>query len=243
MDKEAMAAVGEVAVALQGVLQRVQVAAAKAGRAVPPRLVAVSKTKPAELIQQAYDVGHRDFGENYVQELCEKAPALPADIRWHFIGHLQSNKVAALVKSVPNLAFVETVDSERLARKLNGAVEAQGRPPLNVLVQVNTSGEESKSGVEPGAPAVELSRFIVTECAHLRLRGLMTIGMPDYTSRPENFQCLQQCRREVAAAIGVDEADLELSMGMSGDFEAATEMGSTNVRVGSTIFGARDYSK
>lgn len=136
------------------------------------------------------------------QELCEKAPALPADIRWHFIGHLQSNKVAALVKSVPNLAFVETVDSERLARKLNGAVEAQGRPPLNVLVQVNTSGEESKSGVEPGAPAVELSRFIVTECAHLRLRGLMTIGMPDYTSRPENFQCLQQARGACSRACG-----------------------------------------
>jgi PLP dependent protein len=114
-------------------------------------------------------------------------------------------------------------------------------PPLRVFVQVNTSGEESKYGLEPGAPVVELARYVRDACPRLQLAGLMTIGMPDYSSRPENFECLARCRGEVAAALGVPEASLELSMGMSGDFEQAIEMGSTNVRVGSTIFGARDY--
>ena len=111
------------------------------------------------------------------------------------------------------------------------------------MVQVNTSGEESKSGVEPGAPVVDLAKHIAEECANLRFRGLMTIGMPDYTSRPENFEALRKCREEVCAALDVDPEEVELSMGMSGDFEAAIEMGSDSVRVGSSIFGARDYSK
>jgi len=166
---------------------------------------------------------------------------MPEDVRWHFIGHLQSNKVSALLKGVPSLAMLETVDSEKLARKLDGAVETLGRPPLGVMIQVNTSGEESKAGVEPGEATVALSR-VVAGCPHLVLKGLMTIGMPDYTSRPENFACLQACRQEVSAALGIPASDLELSMGMSGDFEAAIEMGSTNVRVGSTIFGARSYA-
>ena len=137
--------------------------------------------------------------------------------------------------------MVETVDTEKLASKLNAAVEALGRGPLCVLVQVNTSGEESKFGVEPGAGVVSLATYIATSCPHLRIAGLMTIGMLDYSSRPENFVCLAACRRDVAEALGVKEESLELSMGMSGDFEAAIEMGSTNVRVGSTIFGAREY--
>lgn len=224
------------------VLSRVQAAATRAGRDRPVRLVAVSKTKPAAAVQEAYDAGHRDFGENYVQELIEKAPVLPSDIRWHFIGHLQSNKVKALVEGVPSLAAVETVDSEKLATKLNAAIAAAGRPALPVFVQVNTSGEESKHGLDPGAPTVALAQHIAEQCPNLRLAGLMTIGMPDYSSRPENFECLARCRAEVAAALGAAESDFELSMGMSGDFEAAIEMGSTNVRVGSTIFGARQYA-
>lgn len=225
---------------LKDVLARVQAASSRAG-ARPTRLVAVSKTKPASALQEAYDAGQRDFGENYVQELLEKAPILPSDIRWHFIGHLQSNKAKALIEGVPSLAMVETVDSEKLASKLNAAVEGAGRSRLPVFVQVNTSGEESKYGVEPGASCVALARYIATNCPNLQLAGLMTIGMPDYTSRPENFRCLGRCRKDVAEAVGVSENDLELSMGMSGDFEAAIEMGSTNVRVGSTIFGARNY--
>lgn len=224
------------------VLARMQAAAQRAGRANLPRLVAVSKTKPVSALQDAYDAGQRDFGENYVQELLEKAPVLPSDIRWHFIGHLQSNKVKALLEGVPSLAVVETVDGEKLANKLDAAVAALGRPPLSVFVQVNTSGEESKHGVEPGEACVALARHVATACPNLRLAGLMTIGMKDYTSRPENFECLMRCRKEVAAALAIPEEQLELSMGMSGDFESAIEMGSTNIRVGSTIFGARQYA-
>ena len=204
-----------------------------------PRLVAVSKTKPASAVRDAYDAGQRCFGENYVQEIIEKSPELPQDIEWHFIGHLQSNKVKTLLEGVPSLCVVETVDSEKLANKLDAGVKTLGRLPLRVFVQVNTSGEESKYGVEPGKPCNDLCLHIHNNCPNLRLAGLMTIGMPDYSSRPENFQCLIACRKEVTNCIGVDENSLELSMGMSGDFVQATEMGSTNIRVGSTIFGAR----
>lgn len=107
---------------------------------------------------------------------------------------------------------------------------------------MNTSGEESKFGVDP-KDVVQLARHIVNECPHLHFAGLMTIGQPDYSSKPENFACLLQCRAEVATELGIAADQLELSMGMSGDFEQAIEMGSTNVRIGSTIFGARDYSK
>ncbi len=138
--------------------------------------MAVSKTKPAEIVREAYDAGLRDFGENYVQELIDKAPALPSDAQWRFIGHLQSNKAKALVQAVPNLAAVETVDSEKLASKLDAAVGGAGRPPLPVLIQVNTSGEETKYGVEP-QECLPLARHIVDNCPNLVFRGLMTIGM------------------------------------------------------------------
>ncbi|KAK9845726.1 hypothetical protein WJX81_000672 [Elliptochloris bilobata] len=223
------------------VVARINIAAQMAGRP-PARLVAVSKTKPVEALREAYDAGQKVLGENYVQELLDKASQLPDDIQWHFIGHLQSNKAKALIEGVPNLAMVETVDSMKLANKLDAAVGGSGRPPLPVLVQVNTSGEESKYGVAPGE-ATALARHVAGECSHLRLAGLMTIGQPDYSSRPENFECLRRCRGDVAAVLSLREDDLELSMGMSGDFEQAVEMGSSSVRIGSTIFGARDYSK
>ncbi|KXZ46351.1 hypothetical protein GPECTOR_44g3 [Gonium pectorale] len=231
----------QVETALKDVMSRMKQASERAGRTQPIRLVAVSKTKPVEALQEAYDAGQRVFGENYVQEMLDKVPALPADIQWHFIGHLQSNKVKAVVEGVPNLSMVETVDSTKLADRLNRAVEQAGRPePLAVMVQVNTSGEESKYGVEPDG-CVDVARHIAKNCPRLRLAGLMTIGQPDYSSRPENFSCLADCRRRVAAELGLPDESLELSMGMSGDFEQAIEMGSTNIRVGSTIFGAREY--
>lgn len=222
------------------VLQRVESAKRNANVHNDVRVVAVSKTKPLNMLQEAYDAGQRVFGENYVQELMEKAPQLPADIEWHFIGHLQSNKVKGLIDGVPNLAMMETVDSEKLASKLDGAVGATGRSALRVFVQVNTSGEESKYGVDPGQ-VVKLASHIVNNCHHLKLAGLMTIGMRDYSSTPANFSCLAECRKQVCQVLSLQEKDLELSMGMSGDFEAAIAMGSTNVRVGSTIFGARIY--
>lgn len=108
------------------------------------------------------------------------------------------------------------------------------------MLQVNTSGEESKYGVEP-KDCTQLAKHISHNCKHLTLAGLMTIGMPDYTSKPENFTCLEQCRAEVCQELNLKEEELQLSMGMSGDFEQAIEMGSTNIRVGSTLFGARQY--
>ena len=159
------------------VKERSKLAAVQVGRNIESvRLVAVSKTKPVENIQELYEAGYRSFGENYFQELVEKAQSLPKDISWHFIGHLQSSKASKLVKEVPNLAVLETVDSVKLAGKLNNACEAVGREPLSVFVQVDTSGETTKSGVEDGVELDELVLFIKEQCPYLRLSGLMTIG-------------------------------------------------------------------
>lgn len=140
------------------------------------RLVAVSKTKPADNIKELYDAGFRAFGENYFQELVEKAQTLPKDIKWHFIGHLQSSKASKLIKEVPNLAVLETVDSAKLAGKLNNACVQAGRPSLDVFIQVDTSGEETKSGVTAGAELDELLQLVRDSCPRLRVAGLMTIG-------------------------------------------------------------------
>eukprot|EP00667_Euglena_gracilis_P012121 EG_transcript_12425 len=223
---------------LRAVQERVRQAASSG---TVPRLVAVSKFQPVSAIQAAYDAGQRVFGENYVQELLTKCVELPSDVQWHFIGHLQSRKAKPLVRGCPNLAVVETVDSVKVASLLDAAVREVGRPPLAVFVQINSSGEESKSGVLPGEE-VPLAEHIVQHCPGLRLSGLMTIGNADYECVAANFQCLHDCRRRVCAALGLPEAALELSMGMSADFEAAIAHGSTNVRVGSDIFGPRPPS-
>ncbi|CAN1326670.1 Pyridoxal phosphate homeostasis protein [Linum perenne] len=226
---------GGAAAAFRSVAQRVHQAAERAGRGSHQvRLVAVSKTKPVSVLRQVYAAGHRCFGENYVQELIEKAPQLPADVEWHFIGNLQTG--------VPNLAIVESVDDDKIASRLDRVVESLGRKPLKVFIQVNTSGEESKYGVEPSS-CVELAKHVRENCTNLEFGGLMTIGMLDYSSTPENFKTLASCRSEVCKALGIEEEQCELSMGMSNDFEKAIEMGSTNVRVGSIIFGAREYAK
>ena len=235
-------ALGDVRARIEKAFGAAQAKGTRAGP--PPRLVAVGKTKPAEMIEEAYRAGHRCFGENYVQEIVDKAGNLPSDIEWHFIGHLQSNKAKALLEGVPNLAMLETVDSAKLANRLNrlcGDIDGRGEDrPLRVLVQVNTSGEESKHGVEP-EDAVDLAAHIRKECPNLSFAGFMTIGMKDYTSKPENFETLSACRARACEAFGISEEACELSMGMSGDFEQAVTMGSTNIRVGSTIFGARVY--
>lgn len=234
---------GVAVTALRSVMLRVRQAAERSGRdAGRVRVVAVSKTKPVSLIRQVYDAGHRCFGENYSQELIEKAPQLPEDIEWHFTGHLQSNKVKSLLASVPHLAMVEGVDSAKLANHLDRAVSAIGRKPLKVFVQVNTSGEPSKSGIDPPA-CVELVKHVKLGCPNLEFSGLMTIGMPDYSSTPENFKTLSNCRASVCKALGIAEEQCDLSMGMSNDFEQAIELGSTNVRIGTTIFGPREYPK
>lgn len=208
-----------------------------------PRLVAVSKTKPAAAVKELYDAGHRHFGENYVHELVEKAPLLASDVCWHFIGQLQSNKVKALVTGVPCLWAVESVDSEKLAGKLETAVAGLAPPraeALRVFVQVNTTGEPQKGGVETARDAASLGAFIRAKCPHLAFTGLMTIGkLGDIGS--VYFERLVAARATVAEELGLNAADLELSMGMSGDWQLALEHGSTNVRIGSAIFGERQY--
>ena len=203
-------------------------------------LVPVSKTKPQEDIMELYDAGWRHFGENYFQEILDKAAALPKDIQWHFIGHLQSGKANRLIRDVPNLFVIETVDSMKLAAKLNGACElAERKDGLSIYLQVDTSGEDTKSGIAPGKELLDLADEIKAKCPLLRTAGLMTIGAPgDLTC----FDKLVASRAALTSHWGVPEDSLALSMGMSGDFLEAISRGSTSVRVGSTIFGARDYS-
>ncbi|CAD5111687.1 DgyrCDS973 [Dimorphilus gyrociliatus] len=213
------------------------------------RLVAVGKTKPSSQIQDAYNAGQRNFGENYVNELVEKSrddvlnEACP-DIKWHFIGHLQSNKVNKIT-TIPNLYMIETIDSEKLANAVNKSWQrVEAKDALNVMVQVNTSGEDQKSGINP-SEAHKLVDHIRQNCPSLMFKGLMTIGAMNYdlTLGPNpDFQQLIQCRKNVAEKLGLNELDIELSMGMSNDFEHAIENGSSNIRVGSTIFGARQYN-
>ncbi|KAI8803789.1 hypothetical protein BJ742DRAFT_682746, partial [Cladochytrium replicatum] len=199
------------------------------------RLVAVSKTKPNEDILAVYEEGHRHFGEN-IQELVDKAEKLPRDINWHFIGSLQSNKCKVLA-AVPSLYAVETLDSIKKADLLNKHSDYR-TTPLRVFVQINTSGEESKSGVQP-EEALSVCEHIIRNCPHLELAGLMTIGSPENSERDDNpdFVLLREKSQAIAQSLSL--SPLELSMGMSDDFEAAIAHGSTNIRVGSTIFGAR----
>jgi pyridoxal phosphate enzyme (YggS family) len=212
----------------------------------------VSKLKPASdiLALHSTDTSPRPthFGENYVQELTDKAAQLPRSIQWHFIGGLQSNKCKALA-GIPNLWCVSSVDSVKKADLLEkGRVEvvkdAGDEARLRIMVQVNTSGEESKSGVEP-ADAAALCKHVRDECPSLRLAGLMTIGAiarsKATTAETENedFTKLVEIREHVSQELGLEKEELELSMGMSADYEGAIAHGSDEVRIGSTIFGER----
>lgn len=231
----------------------------------PARLVAVSKLKPASDILALHQppTSQQHFGENYVQELLEKAKILPRTVRWHFIGGLQSNKAAQLAREVDNLWAVESVDTvkkagllERGRKERNERLKTQEQgeqaeeEPLRVFVQVNTSGEASKAGLEPqSAPLLELARYVQNDCPHLRLQGLMTIGAIGRSrattteTENEDFINLRENRDWLAKELDLQPEDLELSMGMSQDFEGAIRQGSNEVRVGSTIFGERPPKK
>jgi pyridoxal phosphate enzyme (YggS family) len=222
---------------LEAVRRRLAAAEAAAGR-IPGsvRLLAVSKTFPADTIQEAYAAGQRAFGENYVQELQAKGAELAGlDIEWHFIGPLQSNKT----RPVAELAhWVHSVERLKIAERLS-AQRPETLPSLNVCLQVNVSGEASKSGCEPHE-AVALARAVAT-LPRLRLRGLMCIPEPtaDQALLAGQFAVLRQLHEElVAQGLELDT----LSMGMSSDLELAVREGSTLVRVGSAIFGSRSYS-
>ncbi|KAJ2906932.1 hypothetical protein MKZ38_009795 [Zalerion maritima] len=241
------------AAALSSQLQGIQtrVAAVAGGRNV--RLVAVSKLKPANDILALHQepTNHEHFGENYAQELGQKAEMLPRSIKWHFIGGLQSGHCKSLAK-IPNLFSVSSVFTTKhasLLEKARAAVRSGSpeAPILGIHVQVNTSGEENKSGCSPGAETVKVCKFVKTECSNLQLLGLMTIGAIARSmavkegEENEDFAALVKERGNVVKELGLEGEDggLELSMGMSEDFEAAIMMGSSEVRVGSTIFGSR----
>ncbi|CAL1606879.1 unnamed protein product [Knipowitschia caucasica] len=243
----------EVGKSLQAALQRISQAAARRHKTLPcvsPRLVAVSKTKPPEMVVEAYKHGQRNFGENYVNELVDKASdplileSCP-DIKWHFIGHLQKNNVNKLL-GVPNLFLVETVDSVKLADKVNSSwerIRGGSAQRLRIMVQLNTSGEHSKHGLPP-EDTVSTVKHIVSRCTALHFTGLMTIGRYGYDlslGPNPDFQMLLSRRQELCESLKMPLDEVELSMGMSNDFEHAVEVGSTNVRVGSIIFGNRDY--
>ena len=197
--------------------------------------MAVSKTRPAEDVIQAHQAGQVVFGENYVQELLVKAAAVPTTVQWHFIGHLQSNKVKPLAGLV---SMIHSVDRLSLAEEVSRQWGRLGRC-CDILVQVNLSGEASKSGTTE-AEALDLVRAIST-LPYIRIRGLMT--MPAFFDDPEAarpfFAELRSLSRRIEAERIPGVGMGELSMGMSGDFEAAIQEGATLVRVGTSIFGAR----
>ncbi|KAF2234353.1 hypothetical protein EV356DRAFT_485367 [Viridothelium virens] len=275
---------------LHGVKQRIQGASGGRTGRRPVRLIAVSKLKPVTDILALHRPpssasnldSHFHFGENYAQELTEKASLLPHTINWHFIGALQSNKCKSLAQSIPNLYCVSSVDTIKKASLLNegrrllssqktadqqphttdekqqanqppsstnGAEESTAEDAkLRILVQVNTSGEDSKSGVAP-RDAANLIREIRASCPYLRVRGLMTIGAiaRSQATTPEteneDFVALREVQDTVVRELGLEAKELELSMGMSGDFEGAIALGSDEVRVGTTIFGERPAKK
>ena len=224
-----------------------------AGQGRPVRLVAVSKLKPANDILALHRSSARlvHFGENYQQELLSKSALLPREIQWHFIGALQTNKCRPLAEQVPNLWCVESIDTRKKADHLDKGRAASWekspecpKVPLRVFVQVNTSGEEEKSGVAPDETA-QLCQYVKEQCGHLKLQGLMTIGAlarsqaSSEGAENEDFLRLKEVRTAVSKDLDLEEQDLELSMGMSNDFESAIRCGSDEVRVGSSIFGER----
>ncbi|MCD7836710.1 MAG: YggS family pyridoxal phosphate-dependent enzyme [Lachnospiraceae bacterium] len=201
-------------------------------------LIAVSKTKPAELIREAYDTGVRDFGENKVQEIMDKLPELPSDIRWHMIGHLQRNKVKYIVDKV---YMIHSVDSLRLARTISEEA-LKKQTEVNILIEVNMAGEERKFGT-----TCEEAVSLVMEAAKLpaiHIKGLMTIA--PFVESPEENRKYFQKMKQLAVDIGsknIDNVSMNvLSMGMTGDYKVAVEEGSTYVRVGTGIFGERNYN-
>ena len=210
----------------------------------PVRLVAVSKTKPVEDIVALYHAGQRYFGENYVDELEIKSnhdliiTECPK-IRWHLVGHLQSNKVNRILTRVPNLDCIQTVDSIELANRLNNNLKQQSKT-LNILLQINTSNEQQKSGIQP-KDGLSLYEHIKLNCPQLICQGLMTIGSLNnvHLEDDSDFQILIQCRNELCEKYGFSINNIELSMGMSNDYERAIQLGSTIVRVGSLLFGNR----
>lgn len=218
------------------VLEQIETACSRAGReAETVQLLAVSKTHLSEALREMYATGQRAFGENYLQEALEKIEALSdLDIEWHFIGHVQRNKTKHLAEK---FAWVHGVDRLIIAERLSGQRLAT-QPPLNICLQVNIDGQDTKDGCQPEEVAQLVSQ--ISQLPHLRLRGIMVIPAPNNTSALMDARKLfDQVKAQHAHPHDWDT----LSMGMSADLDAAIAAGSTMVRIGTALFGARDYSK
>ena len=201
-------------------------------------LIAVTKTKPVALLQEAYDAGCRRFGENKVQEMADKQPQLPADVQWHLIGHLQTNKVKYIA---PFVALIQSVDSLRLLQEINKQAARQERT-IDCLLQIYIADEETKYGLSPEEAESLLTDAALDELANIRIIGLM--GLATNTDNEEQvrqeFRGLKALYDTFAKIQRPMIQFSELSMGMSGDYQLAVEEGSTMVRVGSAIFGSRN---
>lgn len=226
-----------VAERLDVVRQRIVAAARRGGRdPAEVRLVAVSKTRPVDEISLAMEAGQREFGENRAQEFRDKIRLLGPEVIWHFLGRLQTNKVKYVV---PGACLIHSLDRLDLAAELNLRAEKAGTE-VAALVEVNTSGEATKGGVAPQ----RLAEFTTSLAAfpRVRVRGLMTMAAPgDQAAARESFRTLRELRDRLRAAPGGVDVS-ELSMGMSDDFEIAIEEGATIVRIGTAIFGPREYT-
>jgi len=203
------------------------------------KLVAVSKTKPIEDIKAAYDAGHKIFGENKAQEMINKQPELPEDIEWHFIGHLQSNKVKYLA---PFVSMIHSVDRKKILKEINKEAKKNDRV-IDCLLQFHIAEEESKFGLSMDEAREMIESEAFQEYANVKIRGVM--GMATFTDDTDQvrreFKELKKIFDRLQTEYFDNEYFTEISMGMSGDYPIAIEEGSTIVRVGSKIFGARNY--
>ncbi|MBS6026391.1 MAG: YggS family pyridoxal phosphate-dependent enzyme [Haemophilus pittmaniae] len=228
--------------ALTHIKQQIQNAAEQSDRKIDEiRLLAVSKTKPNDAIFEAYQAGQLAFGENYVQEGVDKIRYFEAQniqLEWHFIGPLQSNKTRLVAE---HFDWMQTLERAKIADRLNKQ-RPQEKPPLNVLIQINISDEASKSGIAP-PDMLPLAEHIC-QLPHLRLRGLMAIPAPTnvLTEQQNAFTQMARLFDKLKAAFPNQQIDT-LSMGMTDDMQSAIQCGSTMVRIGTAIFGARDYHK
>jgi len=200
------------------------------------KLVAVSKTNPADKVKKVYDLGQRTFGENKVQELLEKQPILPEDIEWHLIGHLQTNKVKYIAGFI---SMIESVDSEKLLKEIDKEAHKNNRK-INVLLQVKIAKEETKFGLTVDEAKVIFDKYLNGNYPNIEVKGLMGMAsfVDDESQIREEFSILKNLFDELSHLKPLET----LSMGMSGDFPIAIESGSNSVRVGSAIFGERHYS-
>jgi pyridoxal phosphate enzyme (YggS family) len=202
------------------------------------QLIAVSKTKPVSMLQEAYDAGQRLFGENYVQEIVEKQPLLSNEIEWHFIGHLQSNKVKYIA---PFVKCIHAVESEKLLAEINKQAVKNNRS-IECLLQIHIAEEESKFGFNPENAIAEISKIDFSKYPNITINGVM--GMASFVDDQDQVRREFQSLKQIFDALkkecfSTSNKFKEISMGMSGDYKMAIEEGSTMVRVGSSIFGSR----